>query len=139
MFKKILLAYDGSENAKKALSVGISLSKKYEAQLSALSVVHLPDYGATVGEIEEAKNEGKDYYEKLLDEADKKARQEGIELEKKVLFGHPADTIINYAASQNIDLIIIGPRGMSNIQKFLLGSVSSKVVHYSPCKVMLIK
>lgn len=139
MFKKILLAYDGSENAKKALNVGISLSKQYEAKLCAISVVHLPDYGATVGEVEEAKNEGKEYYEKLLDEASKKASQAGVELERKVVFGHPADTIISYAGSQNIDLIVMGPRGISNIQKFLLGSVSNKVVHHSPCNVMLVK
>lgn len=139
MFNKILIAYDGSENAKKALGVGVDLAKKYAARLDALSVVHLPDYGATVGEVEEAKNEGREHYEKLLAEAKEMAAKIGGQLNTEILFGHPADVIINYLSKGNYDLVIIGPRGISNIQKFLLGSVSNKVIHHAPCKVMLVK
>lgn len=139
MFKKILVAYDGSNNSEKALDVGINLAKKYEAQLFTLSVIHLPDYGGTVGEIEEAKYEGKGYYEKLLADASKKALNKGIELKPKIIFGHPADTIINYLIKEKFDLVVMGPKGRSKVERFLLGSVSSKVIYHAPCKVMLVK
>ncbi|MDP2276662.1 MAG: universal stress protein, partial [Nitrospirota bacterium] len=50
-----------------------------------------------------------------------------------------ADAIIDYAEKENIDLIIIGSRGLGKSSRFKMGSVASKVVKHSPCSVYVVK
>ena len=98
MFKKILIANDGSEGAKHALKVAIDLAKKYNAELYSISVEEgVPHYAATIGEVEEFRKEANEFFKKVNDEAIEEARREGIELQSKVQAGHEVETIINYA------------------------------------------
>ena len=70
MFKKILVANDGSEGAKKALKTAIDLAKKYNAELHSISVEEgVPHYAATIGEVEEYKKEANDFFRKINHEA----------------------------------------------------------------------
>jgi Universal stress protein UspA and related nucleotide-binding proteins len=50
-----------------------------------------------------------------------------------------ADAIVNYAEKNGIDLIVIGNKGAGAVERFLIGSVSSKVVTHAPCSVMVVK
>ena len=98
MFKKILIANDGSAGAKLALKVAIDLAKKYDAELHVISVEEgVPHYAATIGEVDEYKKEANGFFKKINDEAVEMAKKEGIELKTKVLAGHEVETIINYA------------------------------------------
>lgn len=56
-----------------------------------------------------------------------------------ILLGHPAETLVTYARREKIDLLVLGQRGLSNIQRFFLGSVSDRVVHHAPCTVMIVR
>ena len=70
MFRKILLAYDGSDGAKAALRVGIGLAKSLPAELHSISVEeHLPHYAATMGEVQDAKERVDEYFRVLTKEA----------------------------------------------------------------------
>ena len=51
----------------------------------------------------------------------------------------PADAIVEYAEKNGIDLIVIGNKGAGAVERFLIGSVSSKVVSHAPCSVMVVK
>jgi len=83
MFKKILVAYDGSEGAKKALKVAIDLAKKDNAELHSISVEEgVPHYAATIGEVDEFRKEANEFFKKINDEAVEEAKKEGIELHK---------------------------------------------------------
>jgi len=63
MFKKILIANDGSEGAKHALQVAIDLAKKYNAELHSISVEEgVPHYAATIGEVEEFRREANEFF-----------------------------------------------------------------------------
>lgn len=140
MFKKILIANDGSDGAKHALQVAIDLAKKYNAELHSISVEEgVPHYAATIGEVEEFKKEANGYFQKINDEAIEKARKDGIELHTKVQAGHEVETIINYAKEGNFDLLVIGFMGHSKIFGRVWGSTSQNITKLSPCTVVVVK
>jgi nucleotide-binding universal stress UspA family protein len=125
MFRKILLAYDGSEGAKAALRVGIGLAKSLSAELHCISVEEeLPHYAATMGEVEDAKDQAA-----LL----------GIELHTEIRQGHEVEIIVNYAKEGGFDLLLAGYHGHSRIFERVMGSTAQSIIRLSPCSVLLAK
>lgn len=140
MFKKILIAYDGSEGSKHALKVAIDLAKKNNAELHSLSVEEkIPHYAATIGEVIEYKEEANGFFKKLNEEAAEEAKREGIELRAKVLAGHEVETIVHYAKEGKFDLIVIGFMGHSKIFGRVWGSTSQNITKLAPCTVVVVK
>jgi nucleotide-binding universal stress UspA family protein len=140
MFKKILIANDGSEGAKHALKVAIDLAKKYDAELHSISVEEgVPHYAATIGEVDEYKKEANGFFRKLNDEAVEEAKREGVELRTMVLAGHEVETIVHYAKEGKFNLLIIGFMGHSKIFGRVWGSTSQNITKLSPCTVVVVK
>ena len=140
MFKKILIANDGSAGARLALKVAIDLAKKYNAELHSISVEEgVPHYAATIGEVDEYKKEANGFFKKINDEAVEMAKKEGIELKTKVLAGHEVETIINYAKDGEFDLLVIGFMGHSKIFGRVWGSTSQNLAKLAPCTVVVVK
>jgi len=140
MFKKILIANDGSEGAKHALKVAIDFAKKYNAELHSISVEEgVPHYAATIGEVEEYKKEANEFFKKINDEAVELSRKEGIELHTKVQAGHEVETIISYAKEGKFDLLVIGFMGHSKIFGRVWGSTSQNIAKLAPCTVVVVK
>jgi len=140
MFRKILVANDGSEGAKNALRVAIDLAKKYGSELHSISVEEgIPHYAATIGEVEEFKKEANEYFKKINDEATEIAEKEGIVLRVNVQAGHEVETIVNYAKQGNFDLLVIGFMGHSKIFGRVWGSTSQNISKLSPCTVVVVK
>lgn len=140
MFKKILVGYDGSEGAKKALRTAVDTAKHYGAELHSISVEEdLPHYAATVGEVQEAKTEKNGYFARLNEEARDIAAKEGITLRTKVMAGHEVETIVDYAKEHHFDLVVIGFMGHSKIYDRVWGSTSQNITRLVPCTVMVVK
>jgi nucleotide-binding universal stress UspA family protein len=140
MFKKILVANDGSEGAKKALKTAINLAKRYNAELHSISVEEgVPHYAATIGEVEEFRKEANEFFRKINDEAREVARREDIELHTKVQAGHEVETIVQYAKDGHFDLLVIGFMGHSKIFGRVWGSTSQNITKLSPCTVIVVK
>ncbi len=139
---KILLGYDGSENAKRALDRAIVLATAQNAALRIVVAANtiLPVYGTTVSYYppdyaDEVITEGK----KTLAEAIGRAKEAGAQVSGAVVDGPAAETILNLAGKEEADLIVVGKRGTSGVERFLLGSVSSSVVNHSKCDVLVVK
>ncbi len=64
---------------------------------------------------------------------------QGVEVETHGREGDPAKVILDVAQEQNADLIVVGARGLTGFERFLLGSVSSKLSHHAPCSVMIVR
>jgi nucleotide-binding universal stress UspA family protein len=140
MFKKILLAYDGSDGAKKALETGIDLVKTYHAELWALTVQErLPRYGGTIDEVQEEKEVADERYGKILEQARARAKEEGLEIKTLRPFGHPAQTIIEVAREGQFDLILVGHSGLSGVWATFLGTTAEKVSRHAPCSVLIVR
>jgi len=140
MFKKILVANDGSEGAKHALKVAIDLARTYKSELHSIAVEEgVPHYAATIGEVDEFRKEANEYFNKINNEAIEEARREGIELHTKVQAGHEVETIVQYAKEGKFDLLVIGFMGHSKIFGRVWGSTSQNITKLSPCTVIVVK
>ncbi len=140
MFRKILLAYDGSEGANRALAVGIDLAKIHGAELWAVAVQEkLPRFSGTIDEVQEEKRFADEQYGKLLEAAKVKAKEAGIELKTLMRPGHPAQTIVAAAKEGKFDLVLMGHTGLSGVWAAFLGTTAEKVSRHAPCSVLIVR
>lgn len=139
MFHRIVVGNDGSEHARQALEVALDIAQRYGAELHVAAVAQVPDYAGSVDEVDEAIRQAKVYYQPAFDEAQALARSKGVSAQTHLLKGHAAQGLIELARQVHADLIVVGSRGLSTFQRFLLGSVSEAVVHHAPCPVLVVR
>jgi nucleotide-binding universal stress UspA family protein len=145
-FSRILVGIDGSESSLNASEYAIEMAKKDGAQVIALSIKSLPlsSYGLAAPQ-DEAKlsNEDKEMHgiKELLDKVDQNAKRNNIQVKKEIINSQMSieAAIVEYAESEDVDLIVIGTRGTSDIKNILLGNIASGVVKYAACPVMVVK
>jgi nucleotide-binding universal stress UspA family protein len=138
MIKKILLAYDGSEPAKKALDAALDLARKYQAELYVLTVAQPPDFGEDV-ETKAIIENSRSWHQRALAPVRHAAETSGVKAVFEVAVGHPAEQIIYHADRHQVDLIVLGHRGKSLFRRLLLGSVSKQVVQYADRTVLVVR
>jgi nucleotide-binding universal stress UspA family protein len=136
--KNILVPMDGSENSFKALAKAIYLAKKCGASITTLYVLRVAYDNPDLIYVPQTQNELKKV-EKFLTTAKNQVAKNSIGYKKKILFGHEAKNIIDFARKQRFDLIVMGAKGRGMIRRMLLGSVSNAVVHDSKVPVLIIK
>ena len=140
LYRKILVAYDGSPGARRALKAAIELADQSDAEVHCISVEEkLPYYAATLGEVEEAKAERDAYFEKLIQEARQMAWDHEVELHSKVVPGHEVETIITEARDGKYDLLVVGFVGHSNVFGRVMGSTTQNLSRLSPCSILIVK
>lgn len=136
MIHKLLIAYDGSTPSKAAFEFALDLVNKYGAELHVLAVASAPEFGAEV-ETEAIIESSIRHYTQLLDSL--KIRVAGLTVKFEVMLGHPAESIVIYAEAHGIDHIVVGHRGHSLFERWLLGSVARQVIAYAPCAVTVVR
>ena len=147
MFKKILVALDGSPHALRAAEEATALAAHEDAELHLLTVTRPYKVSPKLQQYLEAENlVGEPKYvmdemtNAIVSEANEIASDAGIRnIKTAVREGKPARTIIDYAKNNRIDLIMIGSRGVGEIEATLLGSVSQKVSLLADCTVMIVR
>lgn len=145
MFKKILVPVDGSEGANKALKLAIDLQKTCNSELIILTVFrHHSQLEASMSMVrpEEPQNIDdalREHAKEIAEEAKSLAAKEGSNDPRAfVKRGPPARTIVSFAKENDVDLIVLGSRGVGDLEGFLLGSVSHKVTGLAECPVMVV-
>jgi nucleotide-binding universal stress UspA family protein len=138
-FDRILVAIDGSPGGQKALEKAIELAKVSGASLSGLAVEgKLPAYAATVGEVDEVKEQKDEFFGRIARLAREQAAAEGLDMNVEVLPGHAAELIVRYAKQHDFDLVVVGYKGHF-LEDYLLGSTADRVAHHAHCPVMIVK
>jgi nucleotide-binding universal stress UspA family protein len=133
---KILLAYDGSPESKKALAVAIELGKKFNGQVNPIAVVNIPlsPEGHVMTDIDKWEKEMKDY----VVEAVTALKAQNVPGEGKVLNSVDVPrAICEEAARDNYDLIVVGHRGIGRLKSLFLGSVASGIADNSKTNVLI--
>jgi nucleotide-binding universal stress UspA family protein len=138
MLKRILVAYDGSESAQRAFQFALELARPFGATVSVLSVARPPE-PPTMVETSAMLEAATEHFEKDFKGFELAAGNARVPLETCVVVGHPADQIVHAASEQRADLIVMGHRGKSLVQRWLLGSVSKRVLSYAPCSVAIVR
>ena len=128
MYKRILIAYDGSDHARRAVEHAVSLAKILNSSLYVITVAVDPSQEA----LEKAK--------RIAAEAAEIIASGGLSVsDVAVRSGVPANEILNYAEEIRADLIVMGSRGLSAIQRLVLGSVSQAVASRARAPVLIVK
>ncbi len=145
--KRILSPVDGSKNSDLAVEESGILAKKFKANLTLLYVAHTETSFSRQYADEYADDSNVSY----MSEIDKKEADEivkrwveilkklGVKPETAIRMGEPANEILEFATENDIDHIVMGSRGLSGIKKFLMGSVSTRVMEHSRCSVLIVK
>ena len=152
MYKKILVAFDGSEPSRNALDHAVSIAVMWKAELTILSVVPqvmmpvFPDGGLGAAPI--AATHMTDYQDRMREiyakslrevEDDVKEAFPDLKVSSRLLEGRPSSTIVDEAEKDGADLIVIGSRGLGGITGWILGSTSRRVVESCTKPVLVVK
>ena len=136
MITKLLVAFDGSDAARAAFDFALDMAGRYGAQLYVLAVARPPDIGEEV-ETEAIIERARRHYREALKPL--KAAAGDIQAHFEVKVGHPAEQIVIYAEGHGIDHIVVGHRGHSLFERWLIGSVARRVIAYAPCAVTVVR
>jgi nucleotide-binding universal stress UspA family protein len=149
--KRILIPTDGSENAARAASVAIEFARKFEAEVFVLHAIAIPAHTLALveggmGGLESS--ETREYFalarqkaKTIVDEVVKSAEAKNVKataIIQEYSFS-VVETIVDHATKYNVDLIVIGTRGLTGFKKLLVGSVSSGVLNHAHCSVLIVR
>jgi nucleotide-binding universal stress UspA family protein len=140
MYQNILLAVDGSEHALHAARTACELARAVDCKMLRIVFAYspLPSY---MGEphLSTAIEKRMEEAESILQAAVEMVGEIPGEIHTEALEGPPAEAILDVAEIRNVDLIVMGSRGLGRLAGALLGSQSQKVVQHAPCPVLIVR
>lgn len=138
MYENVLVPTDGSEPAQGATEQAYEIADRFDATLHALFVIDVDENTplnlSAEPVVEGLRREG----EKLTQEVAAGAPG-GLETVTAVEQGNPDEQILEYADAEDVDVIVMGSHGRRGLDRFLLGSVTEKVIRQSDCSVLVTK
>ena len=153
MYKKVLVALDGSEPSNNALNQAVAIATKFKAKLIMLAVVQrvmipiFPDEGfggvplSAAKDMAQYQDKMRNVYQTVLNEAETKVTQQypDLRVEAILMEGRPSGTITDYAEENDVDLIVMGSRGIGGYTGWILGSTSRRVVDSCTKPILIVK
>lgn len=143
IFRKIMIATDGSEEVKKAVNTAIEIAELTTAKLYAVHVISMGFYSMT---LPTDKDRNKAFQQRIESEGkeatafvENAGKTANVEVESAILRGSPAEEILGFAERNDIDLIVMGTLGRTGIKGYLIGSVAEKVVRHSKKPVLVVR
>ncbi len=137
MYDHIAIAVDGSDNSMRAVAEAVKIAKLCGLKkVDVISVIAIDVYSDMVYDPVEAHG---DTQKELVQPALDAFAAEGIEAELELLHGRPAEEILRYVQRNDVDMLVIGSRGLNALQEFAIGSVSHKVIKHCKCPVLVVK
>jgi len=138
MIQKLLLGYDGSDSAKLAYDFALDLAVRYQCEFHIVAVVRPPEFGSDV-ETEALIENARHRMKTMLKELEARSLPGAPVPAIKILVGHPAEQIVRYAEGHAIDHIVVGHRGHTLFERWLIGSVARQVIAYAHCAVTVVR
>ncbi len=147
MFSKIIVPVDGSEHALAAVDAAVDLAEKYGSEIHLVNVARRAKYTGDIDRFaqSEYRQAGSSFVsdelaKNILENAKTRARQAGKSVTKaEWREGNVAREIVEFAREIKADTVVLGSRGLGDIDSMLLGSVSHKVSSLAPCTVVVVR
>src|SRR5271157_1430550 len=144
-FKRIVVAYDGSENSTRAVGVAAGLAAKFGSELLVVHVYSSPVIpysvaGAPVPNYAELEKVAEDNARRTLAQGLGAAKDSGVAARGELLeASSTVQALTEFTASEKADLLVVGTRGMTGFKKLILGSVSSGLVSHASSSVLVVR
>ena len=138
MMRNILVGFDGSGAAIHALTFAAGLARAFGASMPFLAVVRPPEFGGMV-ETNAVVEQSRQHYQNVLRGVQSKHAQEPFKTHVHIAVGHPAEQIVRFAEGHDIDHIVVGHRGHTVFERWLIGSVARQVIAYAHCAVTVVR
>ena len=140
MFKKILIANDGSEGAFKALDAALRLAHSHKAQLHMICVEEIPvDAGGSREEVIGDKELADRKFAEVVVKAETEAKRHRVKLISHIVVGHAVPAIVDFIERDGFDLLVTGFMGHSALYNRVIGSTTDRLVELAPCTVLVVK
>jgi nucleotide-binding universal stress UspA family protein len=139
MFKRIVIANDGSDGGFRALALACDLAKTHRAKLHMIAVEEMPNIPASIDEIVETKAEENHKFHDVLTRSQAVARKKAVKLDADVVAGHAVASIVAYVKAKKGDLLVVGFMGHSALYERIIGSTAERLVRLAPCAVLVAK
>lgn len=135
--RRILLATDLSTPSERATAEALQLARDLRAELLAVSVIEPATHvaGPTVARMDQRRAARESAAQALV----VRGRREGVSVSFLVWEGEPGPAIVEAAASEEADLVVVGTRGRNRVERMVLGSVSDHVVRHATCPVLIVR
>ena len=137
MYDDVLIPTDGSEAVAVAVERGIDLCERYGATAHALYVVQ-PLYTVDSG-LSHVQDAMREVGQRALADVERQAEAAGVDCVTTLRTGAPHDAILAYVDDPGADLIVMGTHGRTGLRRFILGSVTERVVRISPVPVLTVR
>ena len=140
-YKTVLVAVDGSEEAKSALNKGIQVAKDDGAKLVIAHVIDTRTFAAVEHYDRMVFSEAEKYAENLLDKYKQQATEAGVnEVEVVLEYGSPKVKISKDIVEKfDVNLVVTGATGLNTVERFLIGSVSEYIIRHVKCDVLIVR
>ena len=139
MFKKILIASDGSEGAYKALIAALRLAHTHKAQLHMVCVEETQWVPGSREEVIGEKELADRKFAEVVANAEADAKRHHVKLVSHVLVGHAVPAIVDFIEENGFDLLVTGFMGHSAVYNRVIGSTTDRLVELAPCAVLVVK
>ena len=139
MFKRILVANDGSPGARKALAMGLAVARSTGAELHMIAVEELPRFPASIDEIDEEKTEANHRFAPVITAARADAVAAGVAIDVHLVPGHVVEAVVGGINHHAIDLLVVGFMGHSALYERVIGGTTDRLVRLAPCTVLVVK
>jgi nucleotide-binding universal stress UspA family protein len=144
------MAIDRSGYKERIINFTISMAKPLGSEIIAIHVIDKSTivpatdaYGNYIGgdQIQATEDELRKQADEILSEAELLGDKENVKVDKAIIVtpSSCADAIVDYAKKNNVDLIVVGTKGMSGLKHFLLGSVANNIISHAHCPVLAVK
>ena len=140
MFERLLVAWDGSLPAERALDVAISVARRYGAEIVAASVAHSPTHAETEEDRIESVDAARRFFEGSFARVRDRAERAGVSVEQVIIEGEePADDIVRYAHECGFDLVVAGRhRGRRRAGRLVLHGLADRLVARADLPVLIV-
>jgi nucleotide-binding universal stress UspA family protein len=139
MFKKILIANDGSEGAFTALDAALRLAHSHKAQLHMISVEEIQWIPGSREEVIGDKELADRKFAAVVEKALTEAKHHRVKLTTHIVVGHAVPAIVDFIERDGFDLLVTGFMGHSALYNRVIGSTTDRLVELAPCTVLVVK
>ncbi|WP_423999392.1 universal stress protein [Haloarcula salina] len=139
MYESVLIPTDGSADMDAVAEHGVALAVQFGAEVHALHVVDDRAYGSVPDDVKQRVEEtltadGEDATKAVA----QRALDAGLDATREVRWGNPPAGIVAYATENDVGLVVMGTHGRTGYDRYLLGSVTEKVVRVAPMPVLTV-